>query len=79
MDQRDASTWILVVDGETFKVVDRPEEIGTYDFTWLSGPDPEYGFMVANHPPVAMSEAELKKEAQGFLEQVNPETGHIEE
>ncbi len=27
-----------MVDGERFDVTERPDELGTYDFTWLSGP-----------------------------------------
>ncbi len=68
----------LVVDGERFDVTQRPEQPGTYDFTWLTGPNPGYGFTSAASPARALSIPELEASARNFLEQVDPTTGHIE-
>ncbi|MFD5897421.1 MULTISPECIES: hypothetical protein [unclassified Streptomyces] len=78
MDLRGVRGRTLVVDGERFEVTERPEELGTYDFTWLSGPNPGYGFTSAVWPPMALSVPELEEAARDFLKQVDPTTGHIE-
>ncbi|MFE9252439.1 hypothetical protein EAO70_09310 [Streptomyces sp. adm13(2018)] len=78
MDRHSTQRSTLVVDGETFDVTERPDELGTYDFTWLSGPNPGYGFTSAVQPARALSEPELQALAQDFLKQVDPTTGHIE-
>ncbi|MFE3247254.1 hypothetical protein [Streptomyces sp. NPDC059209] len=78
MDRHSTGKWTLTVDGERFEVTDRPGERGTYDFVWLSGPDPGYGFTSAVHPAVALSVTELKESVRDFLKQVDPVTGHIE-
>jgi hypothetical protein len=78
MDRRSARRWTLVVDGERFDVTEHPDELGVYDFTWLSGPNPGYGFTSAVQPARAMSEPELQASARDFLKQVDPITGHIE-
>lgn len=78
MDRHSAQRWTLAVDGERFDVTERPDELGTYDFTWLSGPNPGYGFTSAVQPARALSEQELQASARDFLKQVDPTTGHIE-
>ncbi|MGW7199667.1 hypothetical protein [Streptomyces chryseus] len=78
MGRRSARRWTLVVDGERFDVTERLDELGTYDFTWLSGPNPGYGFTCAVQPAAALSEPELQASARDFLKQVDPTTGHIE-
>ncbi|MCQ8188916.1 hypothetical protein [Streptomyces rugosispiralis] len=75
---RGTSQWTLKVDGERFDVAERPDEPGTYDFTWLTGPDPGYGFTTRVHGAGSLSERELRDSARDFLGQVNPATGHIE-
>lgn len=69
--------WHLVVDGEGFEVRDRLDQPGTYDFTWLTGPDPGYGFTIRVHGGGPLSPAQLRREARDFLDQVDPGTGHI--
>ncbi|MGW0885302.1 hypothetical protein [Streptomyces sp. NPDC002671] len=76
--ERRSHQWTLSVDGERFEVCDRPDEPGTYDFTWLTGPDPEYGFTSRVHGAEPPSAEELKAYAREFLRQVDPDTGHIE-
>ncbi|MFF9915304.1 hypothetical protein [Streptomyces sp. NPDC013457] len=78
MDRRSTRRLTLMVDGEAFEVTGRPDELGTYDFTWLSGPNPGYGFTSAVQPARALSEPELRSSARDFLKQVDPTTGHIE-
>ncbi|WP_405791493.1 hypothetical protein [Streptomyces sp. NBC_01506] len=78
MDRHSTQNRTLTVDGETFEVTERPGEPGTYDFTWLSGPHPGYGFTSAVRPATALSARELEQSARDFLAQVDPTTGHIE-
>lgn len=68
----------LVVDGEKFNVTKRPGQPGTYDFIWLTGPNPGYGFTSAGHPARALSTPELEESVRDFLRQIDPTTGHFE-
>jgi len=68
----------LVVDGEQFDVRERPGRRGQYDFAWVSGPNPGYGFTSARSDGQPASTAELQDDIRGFLAQVDPETGFIE-
>ncbi|MEU0131877.1 MULTISPECIES: hypothetical protein [unclassified Streptomyces] len=70
--------WQMSVDGEGFEVSQPDGKPGTYHFTWLTGPDPEYGFGFSTHPPVQSSTEQLKQAIREFLSQVDPDTGHIE-
>ncbi|WP_329343094.1 hypothetical protein OG866_42215 [Streptomyces sp. NBC_00663] len=55
-----------------------PEGSGSYEFTWLSGPNPGYGFATQVHGGATLSVPELEQEAREFLALVDPHTGHIE-
>ncbi|WP_106685764.1 hypothetical protein [Streptomyces violaceusniger] len=68
----------LTVDGEKFDVAERPDEPGTYDFTWLTGPNPDYGFTTRVHGADSLSTQQLEDSAREFLGQVDPDTGYIE-
>ncbi|MGV9454501.1 hypothetical protein [Streptomyces sp. NPDC003635] len=68
----------ITVDGEEFEVVESYDGPGSYDLTWLSGPDPQYGFGFRTHPPAPVGRAELEEAVRDFLSQVDPATGHIE-
>ncbi|MFF3346449.1 hypothetical protein [Streptomyces sp. NPDC002779] len=68
----------ITVDGEEFEVVQPHDRPGSYDLSWLTGPDPQYGFGFQTHPPAPVSRAELEEAARDFLAQVDPVTGHIE-
>ncbi|WP_405849058.1 hypothetical protein [Streptomyces sp. NBC_01518] len=70
--------WRMSVDGEEFEVSQPDGKPGTYHFTWLTGPDPQYGFGFAIHPPVQSSTEHLEEAVREFLSQVDPDTGHIE-
>lgn len=63
-------------DGAVFDIVPRPDHPGTYDYTWVSGPNPGYGFSSASsdRSPAADHERAIRD----FLAQIDPETGHIE-
>jgi hypothetical protein len=65
----------LEVDGEMFAL--RPNEFGGTEYTWLSGPNPGYGFGAS--PTVNWSLAEHVENIRGFLAIVDPTTGYIED
>lgn len=67
----------VVVEGERFEVV-RSETPGQYDFTWLSGPNPGYGFSSASSDGSDHTQADLEESIRSFLAQVDPATGYIE-
>jgi hypothetical protein len=70
----DAASLTFEVDGELFVV--RPNEFGGADYTWLSGPNPGYGFGVS---PTPNSLYEHMENIRGFLDIVDPTTGYIED
>lgn len=70
----DATTPTLEVDGEMFVL--RSNEFGGTDYTWLSGPNPGYGFGVS--PTPNLSRDEHTENIRGFLDIVDPLTGYIE-
>ena len=74
----DGETWRMTVDGEEFEVSQPHDSPGSYDFTWLTGPDPQYGFGFSSHPPAQAGRAYLEEAIRDFLSQVDPVTGHIE-
>lgn len=74
-DAADAESLTLEVDGETFVL--RANESGGTDYTWLSGPNPGYGFGVS--PTSNLSLDEHTENIRGFLAIVDPTTGYIED
>lgn len=68
----------LEVDGQVFEVQARPDLPGQYDFTWLSGPNPGYGFSSRTSDASALSASDLEESIRRFLAQVDPATGYIE-
>ncbi|CAM5503003.1 hypothetical protein AQI96_34390 [Streptomyces canus] len=68
----------MSVDGEEFEVSRPDGRPGTYHFTWLTGPNPGYGFGFSTHPPVPADREQLEEAVRDFLAQVDPDTGHIE-
>jgi hypothetical protein len=75
----------LSCDGETFEL--RPERSGGTHYTWLSGPNPGYGFTMSGiiDTGVAMSSREPpdieqhEKNIRNFLSMIDPKTGYIED
>jgi hypothetical protein len=66
------------VAGEVFDVVAQPDRPGHYDYAWISGPNPGYGFSSASSDGRASTMAEHAAAIRNFLSQVTPETGYIE-
>lgn len=66
------------VDGQLFDVRARQDRPGQYDFAWVSGPNPGYGFTSAPSDASPLSMGDLKGAIRRFLAQVDPETGYIE-
>ena len=64
------------VDGEQWEVTAHD---GQYDFTWISGPDPGYGFSSKfSDPRMTLSEESQVQMIREFMGNVNPETGHLD-
>lgn len=66
------------VDGQLFEVRARPDRPGQYDFAWVAGPNPDYGFSSASSDGSAMSVGDFEAAIRNFIAQVDPETGYIE-
>jgi hypothetical protein len=65
----------LEVDGEVFVL--RSNEFGGTDYAWLSGPNPGYGFGVSPTPNLSLDKH--MENIRGFLADVDPATGYIED
>lgn len=65
----------LEVDGELFEK--RPDQHGDTHYTWLSGPDPDYGF--AKSPTNDMSLNDHRESIRRFLAMIDPSTSYIAE
>jgi hypothetical protein len=63
----------LEVDGEVFEVEYSSSRGSSY--TWLTGPSPGYGFGSSGPKPPSLDDH--RQAIRGFLEQIDPETGHI--
>jgi hypothetical protein len=71
----DTPSLTVEVDGETFAL--RPNTFGGTDYTWLSGPNPGYGFGVSPTPDLSLDEH--TENIRDFLSLVDPTTGYIED
>lgn len=77
------------VDGEFFQVRQDPQQEGVYHYDWVSGPNTGHGFTSGINVLDAVSGrishdyqatlAEHVEGIRGFLEQVDPDTGYIED
>ena len=90
MDEQEAGDWAalpaitpedvaapatqLECEGEIFEL--RPDEIGGTHYTWLSGPNPDYGFTMS---PTTDDVEQHQANIRSFLSMIDPETGYIEE
>ncbi|MGO1978405.1 hypothetical protein [Brachybacterium tyrofermentans] len=64
-------------DGEVFMVsLGAP---GNYSYDWISGPNAQYGFSLAAHNSPPLETADHLANIRNFLEQIDPETGYIED
>lgn len=68
----------LAVNGEVFEVTARRGHPGEYDYVWISGPNPGYGFSSSASDGAALTMADHMEAIQEFLSQVDPEIGHID-
>ena len=64
----------LECDGEIFEL--RPDQFGGTNYTWLSGPNPGYGFSAS---PTADDMAQHRANIRGFISMIDPKTGYIGE
>ena len=62
----------LECDGEVFEL--RPDQFGGTHYTWLSGPNPGYGFTVS---PTSDETAQHQANIRDFLSMIDPKTGYI--
>lgn len=65
----------FVVDGETFIVTER--ERSQYQFDWVSGPNPDYGFITSIYPHGEMTDEQVVASIHDFLAEIDPETGYL--
>ncbi|ROS30663.1 HAD family phosphatase [Cellulomonas sp. PhB150] len=65
----------VTVDGERFAV--RPHGSGLA-LTWLSGPDPTYGFAIGSNDGSPIPEDVLAASIRSFLADIDPATGYLE-
>lgn len=70
----DAPAARLACDGEIFEL--RPDKFGGTHYTWLSGPNPGYGFSVS---PTADDVEEHQTNIRSFLAMIDPRTGYLED
>jgi hypothetical protein len=78
-DPDNARTFALEVDGERFAVhpvVDPATGYTDTGYTWLSGPNKEYGFAIGGPPNPSLEDH--KQAIREFLAMVDPTTGYLE-
>ena len=71
----EGTTFTLEVDAEVFAV--RPDRFGGTAYTWLTGPNPGYGF--GQSPTPDSSPEAHRKNIHNFLAQIDPRTGYLED
>ena len=72
-----AETQRFEVDGETFDVAPHASLPGRYQFTWVSGENPGYGFTASTSDGRAMTQERIVSQIRFFLAQIDPETGYM--
>jgi len=73
--ETDIPSFTLEVNGEVFAL--RPDQQGGTDYTWVSGPNPDYGFSLSPTPNSSLDEH--RANIRNFLAMIDPATGYIEE
>ena len=71
--ESDATSYTVEVDAEVFTL--RRNTFGGTDYTWLTGPNPGYGFGVSPTPGISLDGH--RQNIRSFLAQVDPTTGYI--
>jgi hypothetical protein len=69
---------MMIVDGQDFRIRERAEKPGEYDFDWLSGPH-DYGFGITRADGSAMTLPEMEEAIRNFLAEIDPATGYLKE
>jgi hypothetical protein len=69
----DEALYTLDVDGQVFAL--RPAEFGGTAYTWLSGPNPGYGFGVS--PTPSWTVEQHRAIIRDFLARIDPATGYL--
>ncbi|MDH6460082.1 hypothetical protein M2302_000233 [Micromonospora sp. A200] len=69
---------VMTVDGQYFRIRQRAETPGGYDFDWLSGPH-DYGFGITRADACAMTLPEMEEAIRNFLAEIDPATGYLKE
>jgi hypothetical protein len=60
------AAWVKVMNLDRFDVVRRPDAPGQYDITWVSGPNPGYGFTTATSDGSAMQHGQIEDAIRNF-------------
>lgn len=68
----------VTVDGNVFDIVALPGRPGEYNYRWVSGPNPDYGFSSASSSKRRLEMLDHVNAIRNFLTQINPKTGYIE-
>lgn len=68
----------VTVDGNVFDIVALPGRPGEYNYRWVSGPIPDYGFSSASSNKRRLEMLDHVNAIRNFLTQINPKTGYIE-
>lgn len=66
------------IDGHDWLVKERPDEPGTYDIDWPSGPNPGYGFTIGSSDGSTVEPEAIARDISTFLANINPTTGYLE-
>jgi hypothetical protein len=69
------TSFTLEVDGELFAL--RPNKHGGTHYTWLSGPNKDYGFTSSSTPNESLEKH--RERIRAFLAQIDRTTGYIED
>jgi pimeloyl-ACP methyl ester carboxylesterase len=67
----------LEVDGQVFDVAARHDRPGQYDYAWISGQNPGYGFSSGRSDGGPSTMVDHEAAIRTFLSQLDPETGYI--
>lgn len=67
----------MVVDGERFLVTQREGFADTFDYTWISGRNPGYGFTSAGWGTAGRDNACHVAHIRAFLSGIDPTTGYL--
>jgi hypothetical protein len=73
----DENDFLLTVRGEQFRMRRRAGSPNVYDYTWLSGPNPGYGFTSALNVETTLTMTQHGGGIEQFLDAIDPLTGYL--